>query len=127
MSRAVKITPQQLKRIWAIGREKGIDADQLREMANTISGKPSLSGLTKNQANSLLDWLKKGINPDRASSRQLWKISEFEKELGWVENPSRMNGFISKYAHVDRREWLTKGQAKNVIDGLKNLLARQSA
>ena len=122
-----KVAPEQLRQIWGIAKNNSVEADQLRGMAEQISGKPSLSGLSKSQANDLIDWLKKGTNPNRISTRQLWKISELEKELGWADNPSRMEGFISKYSQVDRRGWLTRNQAIAIIDGLKNLLKRQSA
>jgi Protein of unknown function (DUF1018). len=127
MAKKVMVTREQLRQIWGIAKNNSMEADQLRGMAEQISGKPSLSGLSKSQANDLIDWLKKGTNPNRISTRQLWKISEFEKELGWADNPQRMEGFISKYGHVDRREWLTRNQAIAVIDGLKNLVKWQSA
>lgn len=55
-----KLTDQQRRHIFAAGRERGMSTDDLRRM--TPAG--SISMLTRDQAASLIDALKRGKSPD---------------------------------------------------------------
>lgn len=66
-----------------------------------------------------------GQRPNRATKKQLWKIRQLEKELGWDKNPARLEGFIKKYYHAEELAWLKFGQASNLIDSLKNILEKE--
>ena len=128
------ITDGQMRKIWAVAHEKGLDEDMVRAIAQDVSGRPSVSGLTKEQAVRVIDRLegkasqrKKPLrDPNMMTEKQEWKIRQLEKELGWQENPKRLAAFIKKYGRVEKLEWLTKYKARNVIDGLKALLERQT-
>ncbi|MBE3584858.1 MAG: regulatory protein GemA [Thermoanaerobacter sp.] len=122
-------TYPQVKKIWALARELGLDEDLLRAVTFYLTGSESISALTKTQAAVLIDELeskKRGeTRPGMATPRQIWKIRELEKELGWADQPARLRGYLKKYAHVDDLRWLTGKQAWKVIEGLKKILARQ--
>lgn len=127
------INDAQMRKIWAVAREKGMDEDMVRSVAQAVSGRPSISGLTSVQASAVIDrMLNKGgrrtkpqRDPNMMTEKQEWKIRQLEKELGWQDNPQRLQAFVKKYARVERLDWLTLYKARNIIDGLKALLARQ--
>lgn len=62
-----------------------------------------------------------------ATKKEIWKIKQLVTELGWTDNPKRLNGFLKKYAGVERVEWLTHAKAWRVIEALKKLVARQES
>jgi hypothetical protein len=127
------ITEAQMRKIWAVTKEKGLDEDMVRAIAQDVSGRPSISGLTKLQAIRVIDRLEsKASNrakplrdPNMMTEKQEWKIRKLEQELGWQNNPQRLLAFVKKYGRVERLDWLTKYKARNIIDGLKALLERQ--
>jgi hypothetical protein len=122
------ITAAQRKKIFAVTRELGIDDDLRRAVIQNVAGKESMSKLTKAEAIRVIDELERRIGrtrSGRASRKQIWKINELARALGWADNPKRVQGFVKKYAGVDRLEWLTTPQAWRVIEGLKKLLERQ--
>lgn len=95
------------------------------------SGKEHMSGCTDKE----LEQIRKAIifikeadaqRPDRATQKQLWKIRQLEKELGWDKNPKRLQSFIQKYYHADQLEWLKFQEASSLIDSLKNVLAKEA-
>ncbi len=47
------------------------------------------------------------------------------EELGWNDNPARLNGFILKMFRVSRIEWLTVAQCYRLIEALKKILERE--
>lgn len=129
---------EQRKKIYAVARELGLDNDLLHEVVEVQTGKQHISDLSKVEAIRVIDYLEGltsragrrtsqavGGAAPRATNKQLWKIDQLAKALGWEDNPKRVKGFIKKYAGVDNPEWLTKAQAWRVIEGLKALLAKQ--
>lgn len=122
-----KLTAPQLRKIWATAKEMGLDEDLLRAKVKALTGSESISKLTVAQANLVIDSMA-GKKPDRssnwASKEQLWKINTLAAELGWVDNPKRVAGFVRKYAKVDNLKWLTRAQAWRIIEGLKKLIER---
>lgn len=134
-----EITAAQRKKIYATARELGLDNDLLHALVQGITGKEHISDLTKRQAGLIIDEIERRANRSGrstvlptgsmvvlATKKQLWKIRELEKELGWEDNPKRLRGFCKKYAGVDNPRWLTKAQAWKIIEGLKVLLSRNA-
>lgn len=124
----MKITQAQLKKIWATARELGIEEEVLRERVEQVSGSRSLSSLSSEDANRIIDGLEcytGRTRTNRASKGQLYKIRQLEKQLGWDANPKRLQAFIKKYAHVERIDWLTSAQAWRLIESLKNVLEKE--
>jgi hypothetical protein len=118
--------------MWAVAKERGFDEDDLREIVRQISGQASTSALTIVDAIKVIDRLEGKTRQEpkesgsQVTTKQLWKLAVLEKELGWADNPKRLEAFIRKYAKVDKPRWLTRYQAIKIIDGLKALLERQN-
>jgi hypothetical protein len=130
----MNITPEQIKKVWAVARERDVDADTMRNMAEQISGRPSISGLTKDEARRLIDRMEGkessfASKPLRAANmvteKQMWKIRKLAQELGWDGNAKRLEGFLLKYTGIAKLEWLSKAKAIGLIDGMKNMLNRK--
>lgn len=128
----MNITDSQIRKIWAVAREKNLDEDTVRSIAAQVSGRPSISGLTKTEAIQVIDRLEAKTNqakPSRpanmATEKQIWKIEQLARELGWDGSPKRLEGFLLKYTGVAKLEWLPKQKAIGLIDGLKAMLERR--
>jgi len=74
-----------------------------------------------------LDDLKisKMIHLSRSTIQQRRKIYALTEQLGWNDNPQRIQGFVKRMTGVDRLEWLNVAQCEKVIEGLKAILKRQ--
>lgn len=123
----MKITQAQLKKIWATARELGIEEEVLRKRVEQVCGSRSLSSLSKDDANRVIDSLERHTGRTRngrASEGQIYKVRQIEKQLGWDENPKRLQAFIKKYAKVERIDWLTSAQAWRLIESLKKVLEK---
>lgn len=132
------ITAGQTKKIYATARELGIDNDLLHAMIETRYNLEHIKEMTTKQAGLFIDLMEKQIvRPNRsvnlptgrsaalASEKQLWKINELAKELGWDENPRRLRGFCKKYSGSDDVRFLTGQQAWRLIEGLKKLVQKK--
>ncbi|MDU7473597.1 MAG: regulatory protein GemA [Paenibacillus macerans] len=136
MSRAglEKRTPEQNRKIWALAGELGFDEGLLRDVVERLTGQRSTSALTVVQANRLIDELNRIAGkpqpsttstrrPGMATPEQLHKIRTLERDLGWADNPKRLQAFMKKYCGgVARLEWLQFGQATTLIESLKGVL-----
>ena len=60
-----------------------------------------------------------------ATDKQIWKIKELVRALGWDDNPKRLEAFLLKYTGVAKLEWLPKQKAIGLIDGLKSMVERR--
>lgn len=131
-----KISKAQMRKIYALAREKKVDNDLLHSIVKNRCGQEHISGLTVGEAAAVIDHLE-GRGNDRtvplptgrplhlATKKQMYKIHELEKMLGWLDNPARLRGFCKKYAGVDNPDWMTKQQAWRIIEGMKALVARE--
>jgi len=123
-----------MRKLYATAREKGIDNDLLHAMVKSRYKKDSIRDLTIKQAANLIDSIETertvplptGRQLPLATKKQIYKIRELEKELGWTDNPARLRGFLRKYAGTEQVDWLTKEQAWRVIEGLKSILKQQA-
>lgn len=126
----MKLTPQQRSKIFALQRQHGMTKEELYAVVHQVSGGDSISALTKEQAIKLIDRLDRlsGKKPEprahRATDAMIGKIRQLERELGWSDDPKRLQGFMKKYTGVDRLNWLTKRQAGGLIEGLKQMCHR---
>ena len=48
-----------------------------------------------------------------------------QQELGWDDEPKRLNGFVKHMFKVDSVEWLDYRQCSDLIEALKAMAARQ--
>lgn len=119
-----KITAAQVRIIWVLAKRHGFDEDLLRTKVKAITGSESISAMTKTEAARVIDTLIPGRAANMATKKQLWLIDRLSKELGWDDNPKRLQGFAKKYAGVDNINWLTADKAWRLIEGLKKIRAR---
>lgn len=124
-----KITPAQIRKLFALARELGLDHEDLRGMAYSLAGAEGVSRLTKGDAMRLIDRLegraKKDYRPTAASRQQLHKIDRLAAELGWSDNPRRLEGFVKRTAGVDKMRWLDYEGASKVIEGMKSMVKQK--
>lgn len=119
------ISKPQIKKIWVTARNVGInDEEILRDLIEAITGSRSISKMSKDEANMIIDALNGKDRPGFASSQQVWKINQLAKELGW-DNPKRLKAFIKKYYGVDEPRWLKSYAAWKCIESLKKLLTNE--
>lgn len=120
------ITAAQMRKIHVLAREYGLDNDLLHVHIQTVTGKDSLKKLSLGEAVRVIDSLDR-----KAADQMTWKqkhlIDELLQALGWTDEQGqpdvkRLDVFCSKYCGVDSHKWLTRRNASNVIEGLKNML-----
>lgn len=127
------ITGMQIKKIWAIASEMGIEKDDLYALIYRESKKESMKQLTKVEANKVIDALIKprkknqkrtdvgGRRWTRAQRQTIYRLTE---ELGWNNDNARINGFVKKMFKVERIEWLSEYQCSKLIEILKKMIKR---
>ncbi|WP_110113247.1 phage protein GemA/Gp16 family protein [Bacillus sp. CGMCC 1.16541] len=118
------VTKAQLKKIWATAKELGLDEESLRDVVEQVSKSRSISSLSIDQANKVIDRIANMTVAGMATKKQIWLIGKLEEELGWEDNPKRLQAFMKKYAGVDRIEWLTSAKAWRIIESLKKVKER---
>jgi len=121
-----KITPEQNRKIWATARQLNMDSEAVHNLVYMVTAQESLKELSKDEAIRVINEMERRINGDdkfryvrtkqgrpvaMISKEQLWKIDQLVKQLGWDNNPKRIQGFCRKYAKTDDPRWLTKQQA----------------
>lgn len=131
-----------IRTIWAIAKspELGLTDEDLHGVVYRETGKESMKQLTQGEITTVARVLQnmkdsagwgnqskrtdEGGNP--TTERQRRKIYALCEELGWNDDPRRIQGFVKRVAHVDRLEWLGSGGCEKVIEGLKAILAREN-
>lgn len=121
--------PDAKKLIWTIGRKLGMQEPDIRGVLYRETGKESMRKCSEQELERVVLALRQlqgeGNNTgDRATKRMVWKIREIEKELGWDDNPKRLQAFLKKYYRTEQPEWLTRAQAWRAIESLKKLLVK---
>lgn len=132
------INQQQIKLVWVLARQIGIDEEELHRLILDAFGETSLKSLSSNQAKELIDKLiqsggrvkKKRRRPkdlpanvvELVTRDQMRLVRALEKELGWNDNPDRLKGFTRRIIKADAVR--TKEEGIKVIQGLKGMLKR---
>lgn len=137
------ITPDQIKLLWVLARQIHLSDEDLHDVVLEGTGRDSIKKMTKREASAVIEVLKragakitKKKKPRRtgplppnvveiASQGQLALIQHLEKELGWDENPKRLQGFVRRITKTRAGVVRTKRDAQEVIEGLKAILARE--
>lgn len=113
--------------------------EDLHAVVYRETGKESIKALTQGQINEVarvLQNMKDGVSRSTRTKRtdeggdvrtvqQRRKIYALTEQLGWNNNPQRIQGFVKRITGVDRLEWLNVAQCEKVIEGLKAILKRQ--
>lgn len=119
-----------IKRIWGLAKGEQLSDDELYEILYRETGKEHMRECSDRELERVLAAViaikdTNAWRPGMATKRQLWKIRQLELALGWDENPKRLAAFVKKYYQVEDVQWLSTGAASNLIDSLKNLLAKE--
>lgn len=138
-----KTVPPSIRTLWAIAKspELRLTDEDLHALVFRETGKESMKKLTQGEVNAMARILQamkdragrsvKDKRTDTGGSlrtvSQRRKIYALCEELGWNDNPRRIQGFIQRIVHVDRIEWLSPSQCEKVIEGLKAILARRTS
>ena len=130
-----------IRTLWAIAKssELHMTDEDLHAVVYRETGKESIKALTQGQINEVarvLQNMKDGASRSTRTKRtdeggdvrtvqQRRKIYALTEQLGWNDNPQRIQGFVKRMTGVDRLEWLNVTQCEKVIEGLKAILKRQ--
>lgn len=133
------ITGEQIKLIWVLARQLGLDSDELHEVVAGITGKHSIKTLSVVEGKDVIEALAraggkvtKKRKPRRdlplnvveiVTPKQMRFIKYLEKKLGWNDNPERLKGFIKRT--IKKEVVRTKQEASKVIEGLKSMAERE--
>jgi len=133
-----KITGKQLRMIWTLARQLGMDSELLHEMVFEVTGKDSLKKLTVPEAVGIIDGLvndgakvRKKRKPRRnlpenvvelITGRQIRLIEYLVDQLGW-NNPNQLTGFNRRV--IKKERICTKQEASKIIEGLKAVMNRK--
>lgn len=124
----MKISYDQIKKIFALAREAGLDNEVLHELVTAVTGSESIKALTKRQGIRVIDRLNQILGhttaADRATGKQVWQINKLAEELGWKDNPRRLRGFLESRQGVSHPKYLKLSQASDVIEALKAMKKR---
>ena len=130
-----KVTPAQMRKIYALAHERGMDGELLHIHVTLLTRKDSIKDLSIQDAILVIDSLsgKRTGTPafrlEAATMKQCRYIEVLARELGWINDENevdtlRVNGFVKAQYSVERYQWLTKAQASNMIEALKGMLER---
>lgn len=115
--------------LFGLAKEIGLVGDDAKEMAYSLIGKDSLKEFTQQEINEVCfelmkrkDILKRDTG--RITDRQLYKVREYERLLGWDKEPLRLANFVEKVYHSASVLWLTVAQAAKLIESLKSIYER---
>ena len=133
-----KITQKQLKMIWTLARQLGMDTGLVHEMVFNVTGKDSLKKLTVPEGVGIIDGLvddgarvrRKRIKRLRVgpnviellTGKQIRLIEYLVDQLGWG-NPEQLKGFNRRV--IKKERICTIIEASKVIEGLKAMVNRK--
>jgi len=132
------ITRDQIKLIWVLARQLGMESNELHDVVSAVTGKDSIKALLVAEGTDIIEVLiraggrvkkKRKPRPDLppnvvelVTRKQTRLIKLLERRLGWHDNPERLKGFTRR---VIKREGVrNKQEAMKVIEGLKNMARR---
>jgi hypothetical protein len=121
-----------------LARQQGLNSDQVHDLVYVNTGKKSVKDLKGQEANAIIEHLIRGGAQfkgkkktrvslpwnvvELASQKQREFIETLAGELGWMDDPARLRGFIKRAVKRDRV--ITRQDGIKVIEGLKNILKR---
>lgn len=130
-----------IRTLWAIAKspELHMTDEDLHALVYRETRKESIKALTQGQISevarvlqNMKDGVSRSTRPKRTDEggdvravQQRRKIYALTEQLGWNDNPQRIQGFVKRMTGVDRLEWLNVAQCEKVIEGLKAILKRQ--
>lgn len=126
MAQARMKTPAQLRRIYGLARERGLDDEMLHAYVSQLTGRESLKELTMKEAARVIGALDPagGYTAGGITPRQKKYLLGLAKELGWVDNDGNADmGKLDEFALRNYKKhavkWLTISEAGKMIEGMK--------
>ena len=133
------ITNGQMRKIYVLSRERGMENDLLHEYIYALKKKDSMTKLTLSEGIRVIESLEEKTaeskGDDKASYKQMQYIFGLMKELGWITetgeaDTDRLDRFLQSPKagiNLGSYKWLTRGKASNLIEALKSMLERNAA
>ena len=132
-------TDKQNARYWAlVNRLPDLkdNPENRKSITLTVTGHVSTRDLSVSEMNGLCQYLEyllgeKRIEdvefPNRISHAQASEIARLERELGWTENPARLEGFLLRQTGGRSKvlKDLSRAEAQKVLNGLKFVAKRE--
>jgi len=128
-----KITTAQMRKIYALAKEKGLDNEILHDYVRNLTSKSSLKHLSIREAITVIDTLsgKTVSTGGMITFKQQHYIEGMAKKLGWLDDEGklhqeRLGAWLYKKYGISHIGWLTAKKASDAIEGLKAMLARET-
>lgn len=121
---------KQTKVIWGMAKDLGMEKEDVYTLLYRETAKENMTDCTERELSRVIQAMilikeKRTNRPGKITGRQRYKIKELERALGWDNDEKRLQGFIKKYYHVDRMDWLSVADASNLIESLKKLTDKE--
>lgn len=138
-----RITPGQIKRIWATAWKRGLEEEETRAIMERLTGKTSMRTLTWREAKTVIMWLETEGDPRRvpvktraplsgsnviapATPRQIGRITDDCVRAGWDQE--HLEAFITRLFGRDSLRKSRRKEAGVVIHVLgKEIKKRMEA
>jgi Protein of unknown function (DUF1018) len=134
------ISEKQIKMLWALARQLGLNDEGFHEMIKGLTGKDSIKDLMLDDVHAVVDKfaqagvkVKKGRKPARDLPENVFEIITpeqtnfiryLEEKLGWQDNPKRLMGFSKKI--IGKGKPGTKEEGIKIILALKQMVVKES-
>jgi len=120
------ITAAQMRKIYALSRERGIDNDTLHQHVYGLVKKDSIKKLSKIEAIKVIDSLEGQLTstPGMMTEKQWMYINGLLVKLGWVTaggkpDMKRFMEFIKSQFSIESEKWITSSAAGKIIEAFK--------
>ncbi|MBE7413636.1 MAG: regulatory protein GemA [Leptospiraceae bacterium] len=128
-----KITPAQLRKIWASARDKGIDSDLLHTIVYQKTGKEHISDLHLGEAKRVIDRIcgrrkQSKFQPSgRVAKMSFAQRTYLESLIGEIKKRGygyTLEALSTKVVHKAYSQNLTRYEASKIITACKEILVR---
>jgi hypothetical protein len=127
-----RITPRQLKALWALSHRAGMDDREVHELVAARTGRASVRDLSRAEAGGLIDELSAKLEgrllrpqrPGGITRSQEARLARCAEEMGW--SPERVGALARRMYGVPHVLALTMRQASGLIQALTVIAARNA-
>ncbi len=126
----MKASNKQIRLIWWLSKQLGMDSEALHEAVFGITGERHISRLNQDQAKMTIHHLERMIRKDqtildpvRMTKAQRGKIFKLMYLLKWQKK--QLDGLAKRVTGVHKIEWLTRHQAYDLIEAMRAILRRR--
>ena len=127
------ISAAQMRKIFALARERGLDDELLHAYVQSITHKESIRELSLKEGIKVIDSLEGKPKVGTASDKQMKYIQGLMMELGWITDigtpdMERLDRFLQSPRagiNLGSHKWLTRSKASQLIEALKSMVERE--